>query len=151
LRLTEHEAYEARPAWSPDGRQIALVRVLEEGESATDAIYIVPSLGGQERKLTEVEGPVEASFYLLPSLSWSPDGRWLAFVEKTAVGEPARIVRLSLDTLEKQPLTSPPKQTFGDLLPEVSPDGSLLAFVRSGAGEDVGANNQDVWVQPVEG
>ena len=77
------------------------------------------------------------SFYLLPSLSWSPDGRWLAFVQKTAEGEPARIVRLSLDTLEKQPLTSPPKRTFGDLLPELSPDGRLLAFVRSGSGEDV--------------
>jgi Tol biopolymer transport system component/tRNA A-37 threonylcarbamoyl transferase component Bud32 len=151
FRLTEHEAYEARPAWSPDGRQIAFVRVLEEGQSVTGAIYTVPSLGGQERKLTDVEGPAVVSFYLLPSLSWSPDGQWLAFVEKTAVGEPARIVRLSLDTLEKQALTSPPKRTFGDLLPELSPDGRLLAFVRSGAGEDVGANNQDVWVQPVEG
>ena len=142
FRLTEHEADEVRPVWSPDGRQIAFVRVLEEG-AATErsAIYTVPSLGGQERKLIDIEGPVEATAgYSLPGLSWSPDGQWLAFVEKAAQGEPARIVRLSLDTLEKQPLTSPPKRTLGDLYPEFSPDGRLLAFVRSGAGEDAGGN-----------
>ena len=46
---------------------------------------------------------------------------------------PARIVRLSLATLEKRPLTSPPADSLGDLEPQISPDGRLLAFVRSGS------------------
>ena len=68
-------------------------------------------------------------------LSWAPDGEWLAFAEKASEDAPARIVRLSLATLEKRPLTSPPPDSLGDLEPQISPDGRLLAFVRSGARE----------------
>jgi len=146
LRLTETEANERGPVWSPDGREIAFLRVQDAGA----AIYTVPSLGGQERKLIDIEGQIGVVDYLLPVMSWSPDGTWVAFAEKTAEGEPARILRLSLETLEKQPLTSPPGRTVGDLFPEISPDGTLLAFVRSGSGEDAFAD-LDVWVQPVDG
>jgi hypothetical protein len=47
LRLTESPAAELAPAWSPDGRQIAFLRMV--GDDA--AIYTAPSLGGHERKL----------------------------------------------------------------------------------------------------
>ena len=81
-------------------------------------------------------------------LSWAPDGEWLAFGEKASEDAPARNVRLSLATLEKRPLTSPPPESLGDLEPQISPDGRLLAFVRSGSRF---WGNQDVWVQPVSG
>jgi Tol biopolymer transport system component/predicted Ser/Thr protein kinase len=145
FRVTQDEAREVSPVWSPDGRQIAFVRQAEDGA----AIYTVPSLGGQERKLIDVKGPVWAYATFLPSLSWSPDGKWLAFAEKTSEGEPARIVRLALDTLQEQPVTSPPEHTEGDLFPRFSPDGTQLAFVRSGSFEAYA--NLDVWVQRVEG
>jgi Tol biopolymer transport system component/tRNA A-37 threonylcarbamoyl transferase component Bud32 len=145
IRVTQDEAQEVSPVWSPDGRQIAFVREAENG----DAIYTVPSLGGQERKLVDVKGPVLVYATFLPALSWSPDGRWLAFAEKASEGEPARIVRLALDTLQKQPVTSPPEHTEGDSFPEFSPDGAQLAFVRSGSFEAYA--NRDVWVQRVEG
>ena len=83
---------------------------------------------------------------LVPTLSWSPDGKWLAFGEKLSEGKASRIVRVSLDTREKQPLTSPPEDTQGDLYPSFSPDGTLLAFVRSGSGT---FGDWDVWVQRV--
>ena len=84
----------------------------------------------------------------MPMLCWAPDGEWLAFGEKASEDAPARIVRLSLATLEKRPLTSPPPDSLGDLQPQVSPDGRLLAFVRSGTRL---GGNQDVWIQPVSG
>ena len=145
FRLTKHEAYETHPVWSPDGRQIAFVRKFESGA----ALYTVPALGGQERKLIDLRGrlgPSGAS--TLPALSWSPDGGWLAFSEKSPEKETFRIVRLSLATLEKQPLTSPAESSRGDWDPAFSPDGTLLAFVRSGP---EGWGDLDVWVQPVEG
>ncbi len=54
LRLTEHSANDVWPEWSPDRRRIAFVRELEGRAS----IYSVPSLGGQERKLVDVRGPL---------------------------------------------------------------------------------------------
>jgi predicted Ser/Thr protein kinase len=54
LRLTDHPASEWAPAWSPDGREIAFVRETETGGT----LYSVPSLGGQERRLADVKGPV---------------------------------------------------------------------------------------------
>ncbi len=142
LRLTEHAAIETFPVWSPNGRQIAFTRLTNEGA----AIYTIPSLGGQEARLI---GPVDVtlpspSFLAIPS--WSPDGDWLAFVE-TAAGT-GRIVRLSLDTLEEEPLTSPPEDSAGDHQPLYSPDGTQLAFVRSGSKV---LGDLDVWVQPANG
>jgi eukaryotic-like serine/threonine-protein kinase len=145
LRLTEHKASDLGPVWSPDGRQIAFVREL--GTEA--AIYTVPSHGGQERRLIEVAGSVRSQVdgSLIPFLSWSADEEWLAYSEKLRDDEPARIVRLSLATLQKEPLTSPPEDSLGDLYPELSPDGRRLAFVRA-ASRVWGFH--DVWVQPVE-
>ena len=124
LRLTEHAGADWSPVWSPDGRQIAFARRADEHVS----IFTVPSLGGQERKLIDVNGPSSVYRYLDPALSWSPDGKWLAFAESTSADEPARIVRLSLETAEKQALTSPPGRTLGDLQPAFSPTGTSMAL-----------------------
>jgi Tol biopolymer transport system component len=147
LRLTEHPAEDRSPVWSPDGRQIAFVRRLD---GAVAALYTVPSLGGQERKLVDITGSLWAypDAYWVPEFSWSPKGDWVALAEKAREGEPSRILRLSLGTLEKRPLTSPKADTLGDLHPLLSLDGTQLAFVRSGS-HDFG--DLDVWVQPVEG
>ncbi len=145
LRITEDPTPEVFPTWSPDGRKIAFVRV---SAPDTAAIYTIPALGGQERKLVEVSGPTGGTCCNFgPVLHWAPDGQWIAFAERTSADASARIVRLSLATLEKRPLTSPPPHGLGDLWPQISPDGRLLAFVRSGAL----SGNQDVWVQPVSG
>ncbi len=145
LPLTETPAREMSPVWSPDGKEIAFARAGEEGA----AIFLVPALGGQERKLVDLVGPLAVSYdYHLPALSWSPDGKWLALAEKSSVDEPAHIVRVSLDSREKTRLTSPPENVLGDFFPAISPDGNYLAFMRSGSAS---WGSLDVWVQPLEG
>jgi eukaryotic-like serine/threonine-protein kinase len=144
LRVTDDPRDDWGPVWSPDGRQLAFVREQDE----RGAIYTVSSLGGQERKLIDLRGPVRTRFDFVPVLSWSPDGRWLAFAEKPSKGEPSRIVRLSRDTLEKRVVTSPSDATLGDYYPSFSTDGTLMASMRS-ASSILG--EQDLWIQPVEG
>ena len=145
IRLTENPADDISPAWSPDGRQLAFVRTIENGAS----IYVMPSLGGQERKLVDLPGPVLTegdALEPIPALSWSSEGQSLVYAEQ-APGRSSRIVRLSLATLETNPLTSPPIASSGDAFPELSPDGRRLAFVRSSSQP---WGDRDVWVQPVD-
>jgi eukaryotic-like serine/threonine-protein kinase len=140
FRLTENPADDCGAVWSPDGRQIAFVRVSGSG----GAIYTVPSLGGQERRLTNISRVVQWWGPPCTALSWSPDGEWLAFDDTPSDKKASRIFRVSLDTRETQALTSPPEDTQGDLSPSFSPDGTLLAFFRSGSGA---FGDWDVWVQ----
>jgi DNA-binding winged helix-turn-helix (wHTH) protein len=47
LRLTSDPAADFSPTWSPDGRYLAFARV----SAGNSAVYVMPSMGGQERKL----------------------------------------------------------------------------------------------------
>ena len=150
IRLTDDPSENRSPVWSPDAKLIAFVRVAPfqtpvSREKA--AIYLVPSLGGKERKLIDIPGEIYANEYFLPMLAWSPDGRFLAFSFRSGENEPARIVLLSVDTLKMEPLTNPPAGTLGDYAPEFSPDGREIVFI--GFGSDLWGN-QDLWIHSLE-
>jgi Tol biopolymer transport system component len=125
LRLTNHPGIDSSPTWSPDGRYIAFSR-FGKGESG---IFMVPALGGPERKLLSFE--TEWVGWAPPVVVWSPDGKYLAITDKSFLGQGSpSIVLLSIETLETRRLTSPPAQSDGDWHPAFSPDGQTLAFTR---------------------
>ena len=124
LRLTSNADADRFPAWSPDGRSIAFLRLSENENS----IVLIPALGGPERVLhsaTSVEFPAVGY-----GLSWSPDGKFLAFPGRESQREPSSIYSLSIESLERRKLTSPHAGTLGDVSPAISPDGNTLAFIR---------------------
>ncbi len=129
LRLTSNPAQEDSPAWSPDGRYIAFCRKFSD----RDEIWMIPALGGAERKLgqTASSGSYWQSGSPTPKLSWSPDGKALALVDKAAPHAPSSIFLLSAETGDKRKLTSPPNEYFGDSAPKFSPDGMRVAFIRN--------------------
>jgi dipeptidyl aminopeptidase/acylaminoacyl peptidase len=76
--LTPGAFEESSPAWSPDGRQIAFVRVHGEGDvdkmPNSDIFVVEARAGAQPRRLTTSAADEGGR------LAWSPDGRQIAFV-----------------------------------------------------------------------
>jgi Tol biopolymer transport system component/DNA-binding winged helix-turn-helix (wHTH) protein len=136
LRLTNNRA-DWCPTWSPDGGQVAFSRFSGEGFS----IYSVPAFGGTEHRL--YHGPSSRS---TGGLSWSPEGKVLAFAESDAEKTHTRIALLSLADYSVRRLTSPSGQEE-DFAPAFSPDGSRVAFIRA----IVAGVVSDLYVMPATG
>ncbi len=81
LPLTKNAAADHAPAWSPDGQRIAFVRVLEGKRE----IFVLPALGGPERRLFEAAPELSAWMWWGGShgLSWTPDGKHLVFGDQS--------------------------------------------------------------------
>jgi len=123
LRLTTNPAPDHAPAWSPDGSRLAFLR--------NNAIYLISALGGVERRLIQFpQGRLYVDSNNRSSLSWSPDGRFLAF-SGTEDSNPASIWIASTDSGDAHRVSSPPIGYYSDSSPAFSPDGRSLAFVRA--------------------
>ncbi len=142
LRLSNQESVDYNPVWSPDGRSIAFCRI-HKGDSG---IYIVPAVGGAERRVRDThweEREFYEVFWYFGRLSWSPDGKLLAFSDRASSTEPTSIYLLSLDSSSTRKLTSPGLP--GDYNPAFSPDGRILAFNRGSQGVT------SIYMLPVDG
>jgi Tol biopolymer transport system component/DNA-binding winged helix-turn-helix (wHTH) protein len=120
LRLTQHPSEWLSPVWSPDGTQIAFHRMA----GADTGIYMIPALGGPERKLRSTHVP----YAVAAPISWSPDGKWIAFGDPLSTEPADRIFLLSLDTLESRPIPHNPKCRH-EAVPTFSHSGAELAYV----------------------
>ena len=125
LRLTKQASTDFNPVWSPDGRYIAFCRIQKD----EPGIYIISALGGAERRVRKTrwwEQEFSEALGSVGRLSWSTDGKLLAFSDRESNNDAASIFLLSLDSLEVRRLTS----SKGDFDPAFSPDGQTLAFAR---------------------
>lgn len=116
-RLTEAAEKDLSPVWSPDGREIAFLRMAEPTRSC--AVMAMPASGGAPRRIAECRYDEE-------SLAWSPQGDALVFVPPEQSG----LVRLDLRSGALDRLTTPGGGDLGDSDPRFSGDGRKLAFVR---------------------
>ena len=107
LRLTTHPGAESSPVWSPDGRFITFYR-----DGPESGAYLVPALGGSERKLADNAVPD----------CFTPDGALL-------IEQKGALHLLTLESGERQQVTFPQGSAL-DMLGAISPDGRWLAFAR---------------------
>jgi Tol biopolymer transport system component/DNA-binding winged helix-turn-helix (wHTH) protein len=160
VRLTSGEQTDFAPAWSPDARWIAFLRV---DAPFSSKLMLIPSLGGTARELARVQ--LDTSRFVFygwgssspPFLAWSLDGKWLLALEQSGVVGLAperrvRIVRIAVDSGEKRPFQvsldtdrngskrNPPLSDGEEGL-AVSPDGTKLAFIHT-----LGGPNTDIYV-----
>ncbi len=124
----------SRPRISPDGERVAFVvtTIDDRKYEYRSSIWVVPSEGGEAKRFTA--GPANTS-----SPTWSPDGRWLAFVserEGEATGKSEKeqkqqgkgkpqIWLIPTDGGEARQLTF---MQHGASSPVWSPDGKRLLF-----------------------
>jgi Tol biopolymer transport system component len=67
-QLTSAKEGASQPAWSPDGRQLAFVRTVEEKPQ----VFVMAADGGEARQLTRFK-------YGATAPKWSPDGKQVLF------------------------------------------------------------------------
>ncbi len=110
-RLTDSQAINLRPKWSPDGKSLAFVSIAsqDEGED-TAGVYIMDSTGANRRRASNLE-----AF----SATWSPDGKSLLL--QLAAG-------LVLIDLEKEETVALAPRIGRPLEGIFTPDGHKIIF-----------------------
>ncbi len=118
LRLTQSPGPDRFPAWSPNGDMVAFFR---GGTTELRGVFVIPALGGTERRVSRGGGT------LTLSVTWTPDGKALL------LGSAHWFTLLQVETGEESRLAVPIRRTshFHVTNPAFSPDGRELAFVVS--------------------
>jgi Tol biopolymer transport system component len=128
-RLT-FSGHDRRPAWSPDGREIAFVR---DSGSGGDVYARAADGGGHERRLAHLDRAIQ-------EVVWSHDGRWLVVRTDNSATGSGDILALhtSGDTAPVAVATT----RFAELQPALSPDDRWIAYVSNDDGQS------QVYVRP---
>ena len=125
LRITAGTLTETNPAWSPDGQRIAFLRTGLAGVNGENGYYVVPALGGEERKI--------APSYRVPNmnggtnLAWSRDGKSLTICDRLTPDGPAAMFTADVETHAVKTLIEGKGYVSN---PIYSPDGTKLAYTR---------------------
>jgi Tol biopolymer transport system component len=99
-QLTGGDVINKRPAWSPDGKQIAFI----SNRDGNFEIYVMDSDGRNLRRLTNTADEQEN----YPA--WSLDGKWIAF--SLPVGENQEIFVMTIDGQHRTNVTNNSAQDF---------------------------------------
>jgi Tol biopolymer transport system component len=129
-RLTTDPSFEACPAYSPDGKQIAYC----SNRGSTFEIWQMDQNGKHQRQVTHL------GFALWPD--YSPDGSRIAFEGHAANDPNTEIYTSSADGSDPQQLTS---GSGDNLYPSYSPDGTKIVFESDRTGV------LQVWVMNADG
>ena len=139
LRLTTNKDVDYSPAWSPDGEWIAFCR---GSDTRGGAIWVVPSLGGAERKIIELNAlgnPWNRA------IAWSHDSKHLVVSVELAGQSKKGLHLVNISTGAISQMTTP-AASEEDMHPAVSPNGRTIAFTR-----DVGRGVSSILLVPFAG
>lgn len=139
LRLTTNKDIDYSPTWSPDGGWIAFCRGTDTGKGG---VWVVPALGGAERKIADVSMPGSP---WNRALAWTPDSKSLVVAAPFKPGGRLGLHLVDVSTGASKTIVSP-TGSDEDMNPAVSPDGKFIAFTR-----DTGRGVSQIMVVPFAG
>ncbi len=115
--------FNEEPAYSPDGEKIA---IFTDKSDYTEIILISATDGRKLDDLVKAErsGDLESLHSYVSGISWSPDGRQLAFVAKSGGSDALMII----DAIKKDIVLKKNLSYYNVLSPAWSPDGEKIAF-----------------------
>jgi DNA-binding winged helix-turn-helix (wHTH) protein/Tol biopolymer transport system component len=120
-RLTPPMTFlQMRPAWSPDGRQLA-VWTSSSHEPGIKDLVIVGVEDGRERVIAKRQ------LHTVDGMEWLPDGQSVVVAAREAASAPLRLWRIALDSGAMRPLTT---DISDYMIAGLTSDGQQLAAVR---------------------
>jgi TolB protein len=126
-----------RPAWSPDGSQIAFV---SDRKTAYPTLWLMNADDGTRVRSVPTPGVNGES---LDAISWSPDGEHLAVTLFGGQG-PSQVAIVPVDTNLREQARLLTDRPGGALDPAWSPDGAWIAYAgREGHASEVFASRPD--------
>ena len=143
IRLTTHPASDHGASWSPDGSMIAF----NSDRSGSDQIWRrnveSGTWGAHLVQLTQDTYHGRVNNFL----SWSPDGRWIAFEADRDRDDPEIYLANAVDGTNQQRLTF---TRALDEVPSWSPDGSRILFSSDMHG-DPQSGDYDIYIMNADG
>jgi len=132
---------DGQPVWSPNGKQIAFVRLNSTAKPRNrQAIFVINADGSGVRRVTPWQ--MQAGDHP----DWSPDGKWILFRSPEPGGFAGTdLYRVRSDGTGLRQLTNY-AQDVAVLSASYSPDGKSIVFGRTGKG-----GLPDVWVMRADG
>ena len=138
------------PVWSPDGNQLAFMRVVGEAYN----LWAIKATGGAEKQLTQ-NGLLTVTNTLLPYnrteasiFSWSPNSAKIAFIAQR--GEVCNMWLAAADGGGETQLTDNSDAALAFYSPLWSSDGKHIAYTSKSYTTVDGKPNYSVWVIDVE-
>ena len=129
VRITTDPALDMWPSWAPDSNHLLFARWRFGSPKAE--YFIVPALGGPERKIVETFVPIHPPM-LIPLAAWVRGGEAVIVSRALSPAAEFRLFYTRLDTFDAREFLPPRHDSPGDCCPTLSPDGRTLAFVRTG-------------------
>jgi len=125
--LTNNDALDLNPVWSPDGKRIAF----ESNRAAFTQIYLMNADGSNVTQLTYDEIEHEMTMNYATSSPWSPDGSHLLFFQRVYGEKGSTPVPLELYSMDvnggNKVLLASGNISFSDI--SWSPDGRYISYV----------------------